>query len=73
MSDNPFENPDAIFLVLVNQELQHSLWPASVAVPDGWDVVREGSRADCLDYVERNWTDLRPKSLARTLDESDQR
>ena len=73
MSDNPFDNPDGSFLVLVNQELQHSLWPAAVAVPDGWDTVHKGPRADCVDYVERNWTDLRPQTLVRALDESHQR
>ncbi|MEU4202655.1 MbtH family NRPS accessory protein [Streptomyces sp. NPDC045470] len=70
MPENPFDPPDATFLVLVNQEFQHSLWPAPVTVPDGWDVVHEGPRADCLDYVDRHWTDLRPASLARSLDPS---
>jgi len=32
---NPFEDPDAGYLVLVNDENQHSLWPVSVTVPDG--------------------------------------
>jgi MbtH protein len=33
---NPFEDADAQYLVLVNDEGQHSLWPADIAVPDGW-------------------------------------
>lgn len=33
---NPFDDPDATFLVLVNDEGQHSLWPAFADVPDGW-------------------------------------
>ncbi|ARF76831.1 MbtH family protein [Kitasatospora albolonga] len=61
---NPFEDENGTYLVLVNDEGQHSLWPAFAEVPGGWTVARtEGSRQDCLDYVERNWTDLRPKSL----------
>ncbi|MFE2294709.1 MbtH family protein [Streptomyces sp. NPDC059452] len=61
---NPFEDENGTYLVLVNDEGQHSLWPAFAEVPGGWTVAHpESSRQDCLDYVERNWTDLRPKSL----------
>ncbi|WP_030437879.1 MbtH family protein [Actinoplanes subtropicus] len=61
---NPFDNEDGSFFVLVNDEGQHSLWPAFAEVPAGWTVVHgEASRSECLTFVERNWTDLRPKSL----------
>jgi MbtH protein len=61
---NPFDNEDGSFFVLVNDENQHSLWPAFAEVPDGWRVVfGESARKDCIDYVEENWTDLRPQSL----------
>jgi len=61
---NPFDNEDGVFLVLVNDENQHSLWPADIAVPAGWTVVHAAdTRAACLDYVEQHWTDLRPASL----------
>ncbi|BBZ51909.1 MbtH family protein [Mycobacterium heidelbergense] len=64
MSTNPFDDDDGSFLVLANDEEQHSLWPAFADVPAGWRAVYgEASRAACLDYVERNWTDMRPKSL----------
>jgi MbtH protein len=64
MSTNPFENEDGIYHVLVNDEGQHSLWPAEIAVPQGWEVVcSEQSRAACLEYIEQNWTDMRPRSL----------
>lgn len=60
---NPFDDPDATFLVLVNQEEQHSLWPAHIAVPDGWRTVHGATdRQSCLDYVDEHWTDLRPLS-----------
>lgn len=60
---NPFDDPDGTFVVLVNDEEQHSLWPAGFAVPAGWRMIHEASgRQDCLDYIERNWTDLRPLS-----------
>ncbi|SCL25273.1 MbtH family protein [Micromonospora inyonensis] len=61
---NPFEDDDARYLVLVNAENQHSIWPAFAAVPAGWSVVHgEDSRSGCLEYVETHWTDLRPASL----------
>ncbi|SCF23477.1 MbtH protein [Micromonospora echinospora] len=60
---NPFEDPDREFLVLVNDEEQHSIWPCHLEVPAGWRVVHgPGTRQACLDYVEANWTDLRPLS-----------
>jgi MbtH protein len=66
---NPFEDPDAQYLVLVNDENQHSLWPVFAAVPDGWrQVYGEAARQDCLDYIERNWTDLRPLSLIKAME-----
>ncbi|MEU0028929.1 MbtH family protein [Streptomyces sp. NPDC006335] len=61
---NPFDDPDATYLVLVNDEDQHSLWPSFVEVPEGWRVAHaEASRQACVDYIEENWTDMRPKSL----------
>jgi MbtH protein len=66
---NPFEDPDGRFLVLVNDENQHSLWPAFAAVPEGWkSVFGEASRQECLDYVEESWTDMRPKSLIEAME-----
>ncbi|MBB5851032.1 MbtH family protein [Amycolatopsis umgeniensis] len=65
---NPFDNEDGRFLVLVNDENQHSLWPSFAEVPDGWTVAKaEASRQECLDYVEATWTDLRPKSLIEAM------
>ncbi|MFD7664981.1 MbtH family protein [Streptomyces sp. NPDC059788] len=65
---NPFDDPDGEFLVLVNDEGQHSLWPAAFGVPDGWRVgnARAG-RSGALAYIEENWTDMRPKSLVEAM------
>ncbi|HEY7592177.1 MAG TPA: MbtH family protein [Actinophytocola sp.] len=66
---NPFDDPDAQYRMLVNDEGQHSLWPDGISVPAGWSVAfGPASRADCLDYVTANWTDLRPRSLAARMD-----
>ncbi|MFJ8309552.1 MULTISPECIES: MbtH family protein [unclassified Streptomyces] len=62
---NPFEQSDRSYSVLVNDEGQHSLWPATNEVPAGWSVVlADRPREECLTYVEANWADMRPKSLA---------
>lgn len=67
--ENPFDNENGTFFVLVNDEGQHSLWPAFADVPAGWTVTfGEDSRAACLDHVEKNWTDMRPRSLAAQMD-----
>lgn len=69
MSTNPFDDETASFLVLVNDEEQHSLWPAFADVPAGWrQVYGEAGRGDCLQYVEEHWTDMRPKSLRDAMD-----
>ncbi|MET0135171.1 MAG: MbtH family protein [Kibdelosporangium sp.] len=66
---NPFDNNDGTFKVLVNDEGQHSLWPDFADVPAGWTVVHgPESRQSCLDYVEQNWTDMRPKSLINAME-----
>jgi uncharacterized protein YbdZ (MbtH family) len=68
MSSNPFDDEAGTFYVLVNDEEQHSLWPEFAVVPAGWTVVfGAASRSECLDYVERNWTDIRPLSLRKSL------
>lgn len=67
---NPFEDPDASYLVLANDENQHSLWPIFVDVPDGWTTVfGEAPRGECLEYIEKSWTDMRPKSLIEAMKE----
>jgi MbtH protein len=67
---NPFENPDASYLVLVNDEGQHSLWPAFAGIPEGWEkIFGEAGRQECLDFIEANWTDMRPRSLIRLTEE----
>ena len=70
MSTNPFDDEDGRFFVLVNDEDQHSLWPIFADVPQGWRVVfGEESRSACLEYVEKNWTDMRPRSLREAMEE----
>jgi MbtH protein len=68
---NPFEDADATYYALVNDEGQYSLWPEFAEVPAGWTVAHgPAGRQSCLDHVEEHWTDMRPKSLADAMDRS---
>jgi len=70
MSTNPFDDESGTFLVLVNDEDQHSLWPAFADVPAGWRrAFGEAGRAECLAYVEEHWTDIRPKTLREAMND----
>lgn len=65
---NPFEDTEAQYYVLVNDENQHSLWPASIDIPEGWTVAHGAdSHETCVAFVDQNWTDIRPKSLIDTM------
>jgi len=68
---NPFEDKDGSYLALVNDEGQYSLWPAFIDVPTGWTVAHpKDSRDACLDFINRTWTDMRPKSLVEAMNAS---
>lgn len=60
---------NARFVVLRNDEDQYSLWPAGQEVPAGWHPVgKEGSKEECVAYVDEVWTDMRPRSLREQMD-----
>ncbi|WP_325948319.1 MbtH family protein [Pseudomonas putida] len=62
------DNPDTRFLVVINDEQQYSIWPSYKAVPQGWrSVGQEGSKQECLTYIESVWTDMRPLSLRQAM------
>ncbi|MFD0883271.1 alpha/beta fold hydrolase [Streptosporangium algeriense] len=64
MATNPFEDDNADSQVFVNGKGRHSLWPASADFPSGWIVI--DGRA-CLECVDANWTDTRPKNLVAEM------
>jgi MbtH protein len=69
---NPFDDDNGTYLVLANAENQHSLWPAAIAVPEGWTVVHDSdTRNACVEYVEEHWTDMRPASLVAAMAEDE--
>lgn len=66
---NPFDDEAGTFLVLINDEGQHSLWPDFAEVPAGWTVAHgPAARQSCLDHVEEHWQDMRPRSLVEAME-----
>jgi uncharacterized protein YbdZ (MbtH family) len=65
---NPFDDENGVFLALRNDEGQYSIWPEFAEVPPGWATVHgPADRQQCLEYIEANWTDMRPRSLIRAM------
>jgi MbtH protein len=59
-----------IYRVVVNHEEQYSIWPLDEENPLGWhDVGKAGTRHECLAYIEEVWTDMRPLSLRKRMDD----
>lgn len=57
------------YVVVVNHEEQYSIWPEGRGVPAGWkDVGTRGAKQDCLAYIGKVWTDMRPLSLRRAME-----
>lgn len=57
------------YAVVVNHEEQYSIWPVGQDVPTGWrEVGKQGPKDDCLRYIEDVWTDMRPLSLRRQME-----
>jgi MbtH protein len=53
-----------MYKVVINHEEQYSIYPANRDNPSGWiDVGFSGTKAECLDYIEKHWTDMRPKQI----------
>ena len=62
-------NNDAPYRVVVNDEMQYSIWPLDRELPSGWrEAGRSGPLADCLAHIDEVWTDMRPLSLRRHMD-----
>lgn len=58
------------FKVVVNHEEQYSIWPADRENAPGWrDAGKSGTKEECLDYIGEVWTDMRPLSLRKKMEE----
>jgi MbtH protein len=64
-------NNRTIYKVVINHEEQYSLWLADEKSPEGWsDTGKNGSQEDCQEYIRKVWTDMRPVTLRKMLEES---
>jgi MbtH protein len=65
------EQDTTIYKVVVNHEEQYSIWPANRDNAPGWtDAGKQGTRDECTAYIQEVWTDMRPLSLRRKMDEA---
>lgn len=68
--DRSDEEDTTIYKVVVNHEEQYSTWPANRENPLGWrGVGKSGLKAECLAHIEEVWTDTRPLSVRKKMDE----
>ncbi len=57
------------YRVVVNHEEQYSIWPSGKGMPAGWEEAgKQGSRAECLAFIEEVWTNMLPLSLRRAAE-----
>jgi MbtH protein len=56
--------------VVVNHEEQYSIWFADREAPLGWREVGKTGPTECLAYIREVWTDMRPLSLRKKMDEA---
>lgn len=58
--------PTAEYEVVVNDEEQHSIWPAGRDLPAGWRASGfRGSKAGALEHIASVWPDITPLSVRR--------
>ena len=64
------EEYQEMYLVLINHEEQYSLWPSYKPIPLGWKAVgKERTKNECLAYIDEVWTDMRPLSLRKQMEQ----
>ncbi len=67
------EDETATYIVVVNHEEQYSIWLDYKEIPQGWRAVgKSGPKAECLAYINEVWTDMRPLSLRKQMEEAAQ-
>jgi MbtH protein len=68
--DRDEKEDTTIYKVVINQEEQYSIWPAERDNAPGWsDAGKRGTKVECLDYIKEVWTDMRPLSLRKKMEE----
>ena len=68
--DKEEQDNKTIYKVVVNHEEQYSIWLNYKEVPAGWrEAGKEGTKDECLTYIGEVWTDMRPLSLRKKMEE----
>ncbi|MCP4194285.1 MAG: MbtH family NRPS accessory protein [Planctomycetaceae bacterium] len=68
MNDSSLE---LTYRVVISEEGRYSIWLESKEIPWGWKAEgRVGTKQECLDYIAEVWTDMRPLSLQRQMDQA---
>lgn len=68
--NDPEKDDTSIYKVVINHEEQYSILLASNEIPRGWKHAgKTGTKAECLDYIKEAWTDMRPLSLRKKMEE----
>ena len=58
------------YQVVINHEQQYAVWLAGQKMTDQWrDTGETCSLQDCMAYIEEVWTDMRPLSLRKKMEE----
>ncbi len=56
--------------VVRNDEEQYSIWHADRELPPGWHAEgTTGTKQKCLDHIALVWTDMRPLSLRKQMEQ----
>lgn len=64
------DNDGRIYNVVLNHEEQYSIWPQDREIPAGWRAEgKSGTKEECLEHIEEVWTDMRPLSLRKKMEE----
>jgi len=64
------DDEDTVFYVVMNHEEQYSIWPEYKPIPNGWRAVgKSGKKKECLEHIDQVWTDMRPLSLRKHMEE----
>jgi len=67
------QEDNTLYKVVVNHEEQYSIWPAHRENALGWnDAGKQGNKEECLEYIKEVWTDMRPLSLRKKMEEIEQ-
>jgi MbtH protein len=59
---------DVEYKVVVNDEEQHTIWPAHRTAPSGWrEIGVTGPKELCLAHIREAWPDITPLSVRKAL------